>query len=117
MVCLVDGEPKTLGFVEILNEFIKHRREVITKRTLFDLEKAKNKAHILEGLGIALLNVDEIINLIKKSKNTIEAKTSLLSKSWTPGQLTKFLGVVDKQTKGFIKSDAQYGLHEKFYNV
>ena len=117
MVCLVDGEPKTLGFVEILNEFIKHRREVITKRTLFDLEKAKNKAHILEGLGIALLNVDEIINLIKKSKNTIEAKTSLLSKSWTPGQLTKFLGVVDKQTKGFIKSDAQYGLHEKFYKL
>ncbi len=117
MVCLVDGEPKTLGFVEILNEFIKHRREVITKRTLFDLEKAKNKAHILEGLGIALLNVDEIINLIKKSKNTVEAKTSLLSKSWTPGQLTKFLGVVDKQTKGFIKSDAQYGLHEKFYKL
>ena len=55
MVCLVDGEPKTLGFSEILNEFIKHRREVITRRTLYDLDKAKNKAHILEGLGIALL--------------------------------------------------------------
>jgi DNA gyrase subunit A len=85
MVCLVDGEPKTLGFIEILNEFIKHRREVITRRTLYDLEKAKNKAHILEGLGIALLNVDDIIALIKKSKNTIEAKSSLISRSWKPG--------------------------------
>ena len=69
---------------------------------MFDLEKAKHKAHILEGLGIALLNVDEIISLIKKSKNTSEAKISLMSKSWKPGQLTKFLGIVDNQTKDFI---------------
>ena len=117
MVCLVDGEPKTLGFTEILNEFIKHRREVITRRTLFDLEKAKHKAHILEGLGIALLNVDEIISLIKKSKNTSEAKISLMSKSWKPGQLTKFLGIVDNQTKDFIPSDQQYGLQDKSYKL
>ena len=116
-VCLVDGEPKTLGFTEILNEFIKHRREVITKRTLYDLEKAKNKAHILEGLGIALLNVDEIIAMIKKSKNSSEAKTALLSKPWKPGQLTEFLGIVDKQTNAFMKSDAQYGLHGKLYKL
>ena len=117
MVCLVDGEPKTLGFMEILNEFIKHRREVITRRTLYDLEKAKNKAHILEGLGVALLNVDEIIALIKKSKNTSEAKNSLMAKGWKPGQLVKFLGVVDKQTENFIPSDAQYGLDGKLYKL
>ena len=67
MVCLVDGEPKTLGFTEISNEFIKHRREVITKRTLYDLGKSKSKAHLLEGLGIALLNVDEVIKLMAHS--------------------------------------------------
>ena len=117
MVCLVDGEPKTLGFTEILNEFIKHRREVITKRTLYDLDKAKNKAHVLEGLGIALLNVDEIIAMIKKSKNSSEAKAALLSKKWEPGQLTKYLGIVDKQTNAFIKSDTQYGLHAKLYKL
>ncbi|MBT3548501.1 MAG: DNA gyrase subunit A [Gammaproteobacteria bacterium] len=117
MVCLVDGEPKTLGFTEILNEFIKHRREVITKRTLHDLDKAKNKAHILEGLGVALINVDEIIALIKKSKNSSEAKTALISKKWEPGQLTKYLGIVDKQTNVFIKSDSQYGLHGKLYKL
>jgi DNA gyrase subunit A len=117
MVCLVDGEPKTLGFMEILNEFIKHRREVITRRTLYDLEKAKNKAHILEGLGIALLNVDDIISLIKKSKNTVEAKSSLISKAWKPGQLIKFLGIVDKQTENFIPSDTEYGLNGKTYKL
>ena len=117
MVCLVDGEPKTLGFMEILNEFIKHRREVITRRTLYDLEKAKNKAHILEGLGIALLNVDDIIALIKKSKNTVEAKSSLISKAWKPGQLIKFLGIVDKQTENFIPSDTEYGLNGKTYKL
>ena len=117
MVCLVDGEPKTLGFMEILNEFIKHRREVITRRTLYDLNKAKNKAHILEGLGIALLNVDDIISLIKKSKNTSEAKNSLISKSWKPGQLIKFLGIVDKQTENFLPSDTEYGLNGKTYKL
>ena len=117
MVCLVDGEPKTLGFQEILTEFIRHRREVITKRTLYDLAKAKNKAHLLEGLGIALLNVDLIISLIKKSKNTVEAKKSLLGKEWAPGQLIKFLGIVDKQTQDFIKSDESYGLINKKYKL
>ncbi len=117
MVCLVDGEPKTLGFVEILNEFIKHRREVITKRTLFDLEKSKNKAHTLEGLGVSLINVDEIIKLIKKSKNTMEAKTALISKGWQPGSMSKFLGIVDKQTKDFIPDNNQYGLEKNLYKL
>jgi DNA gyrase subunit A len=117
MVCLVDGEPKTLGFTEISNEFIKHRREIITKRTLYDLGKSKSKAHLLEGLGIALLNVDDVIKLIKKSKNTPEAKNALLAKSWEPGQLVKFLGIIDKQTQDFIKSDTDYGLIKNKYKL
>ena len=98
MVCLVDGEPKTLSFSEILSEFIRHRREVITKRTLHDLNKTKIKSHLLEGLGIALLNVDNIISLIKTSKNTPEAKDRLLKTKWKPGKLAKLLGNVDKKT-------------------
>ena len=117
MVCLVNGEPKTLGFVDILNEFIKHRREVITKRTLFDLKKSKNKAHTLEGLGIALINVDSIIELIKKAKNTQEAKLNLMKTNWNPGELVKFLGIVDKQTKEFTETEEGYGLIEKKYKL
>ena len=66
MVCLVDGEPCTISIPSALSEFIKHRREVITRRTLYQLNKTYSKAHILEGLSIALNNIDEIINLIKK---------------------------------------------------
>ena len=117
MVCLVNGEPKTLGFVDILNEFIKHRREVITKRTLFDLRKSKNKAHTLEGLGIALINVDKIIALIKKAKNTQDAKSDLIKTNWNPGELVKFLGIVDKQTKDFTETEEGYGLIEKKYKL
>jgi len=117
MVCLVDGEPQTLGFSSIISEFIKHRREVVTKRTLFDLNKTKNKAHMLEGLGIALVNVDEVITLIKKAKSIQEAKDKLIKKNWNPGQLIKFLGVVDKQTENFIKTDTTYGLTNKQYKL
>ena len=117
MVCLVDGEPKTLSFSEILSEFIRHRREVITKRTLHDLNKTKIKSHLLEGLGVALLNVDSIISLIKTSKNTPEAKDRLLKTKWKPGKLEKLLGNVDKKTYNFIKIDEQYGLIDKEYQL
>ena len=110
MVCLVNGEPKTLGFTDIINEFISHRREVITKRTLFELHKSKNKAHLLEGLGVALINVDEIIDVIKKAKTVQEAKSSLMSKSWGYKSIEKYVGIVDNETKEFFKTESEYGL-------
>lgn len=85
MVALVDGQPRTLNLKQILEYFIKHRREVVTRRTLFDLKKARNRAHLLEGLGIALANIDEMIALIKQSPTPQDAKESLLAKVWNPG--------------------------------
>ena len=117
MVCLVQGEPKTLGIQEILNEFIKHRREVITRRTLFDLHKSKNKANTLEGLGIALINVDKIIELIKISKTIQEAKNNLVQKEWEIGNIEKYLGVITKETKDFFPSNDNYGLKGKKYKI
>ncbi len=117
MVCLVQGEPKTLGVQEILNEFIKHRREVITRRTLFDLNKSKNKATTLEGLGIALINVDKVIELIKVSKTIQEAKDNLLNKDWEVGNLDEYLGVINEATKDFFPSNDMYGLKKKKYKL
>ncbi|MFT6361177.1 MAG: DNA gyrase subunit A [Candidatus Paceibacteria bacterium] len=80
MVCLVDGVPQTLGLKEILEYFIAHRQEVVRRRTEFDLRKAEARAHILEGLNKALDHIDEVIALIKKSKDGAEARTNLMKK-------------------------------------
>ena len=74
MVALVDGQPRLCNLKEMLESFLAHRREVITRRTLFDLRKARERAHIQEGLAVALSNVDEIIELIKRSATPAEAK-------------------------------------------
>lgn len=80
MVCLVDGVPQTLGLKEILEYFILHRQEVVRRRTEFDLKKAEARAHILEGLNIALDHIDEVISIIKKSEDGAEAKMNLMKK-------------------------------------
>ena len=85
MVALVDGQPRLLNLQECLQAFIGHRREVVTRRTLFDLRKARNRAHVLEGLTVALANLDEVIELIKSVTDTGEAKERLLAKRWEPG--------------------------------
>ncbi|MCX7544809.1 DNA gyrase subunit A [Marinicella gelatinilytica] len=82
MVALVNGQPRTLSLMEVLNEFVKHRREVVVRRTIFELGKARDRAHILEGLSVALANIEEIIELIKTSKNPAEARDRLLAKKW-----------------------------------
>ena len=82
MVALVDGQPRLLNIKEMLDAFLAHRREVVTRRTLFDLREARRKAHIQEGLAVALSNVDEIIALIKKSQTPPEAKVALMAKAW-----------------------------------
>ncbi len=85
MVALVEGQPKTLNLKEILVCFIRHRREVVTRRTIFELKKARQRAHVLEGLGIALANIDEMIALIKKSPTPADAKNALLAQHWPTG--------------------------------
>ncbi len=92
MVAIVDGQPKLLNIMQILEEFVRHRREVVTRRTVFDLRKARERAHILEGLAVALANIDEIIALIKSSSNSAEAKIKLLDKDFAPGGVMELLG-------------------------
>ena len=82
MVALIDGQPRVLNLKEMLQAFLAHRREVVTRRTLYDLRETRKKAHIQEGLAVALSNVDEIIALIKKSQTPPEAKVALMAKSW-----------------------------------
>ena len=82
MVALIDGQPRVLNLKEMLQAFLAHRREVVTRRTLFDLREARKKAHIQEGLAVALSNVDEIIALIKQSQTPPEAKVALMAKAW-----------------------------------
>ena len=85
MVALVDGRPKLLNLKEMLEAFVRHRREVVTRRTIYELRKARARAHVLEGLTVALANIDEMIELIKTSSNPAEAKERMLAKVWEPG--------------------------------
>ena len=84
MVALIDGLPKLLNLKEILVAFIRHRREVVTRRTIFLLRKARERAHILEGLAVALGSIDEVIKTIKASATPAEARVALLAKPWSP---------------------------------
>jgi len=90
-VALVDGQPKTLDLKTILECFVRHRREVVTRRTLFELRKARERAHVLEGLAVALANIDPIIALIKASPTPAEARTALLAEDWEPGVVMTML--------------------------
>src|SRR5277367_6652322 len=91
MVALQDGQPKLLSLKEMLDAFIRHRREVVTRRTIFDLAKARERAHILEGLAVALANIDEVIALIRAAASPAEAKAGLLSRIWTGGVVPELL--------------------------
>jgi DNA gyrase subunit A len=81
MVALVDGRPQVLNLKQILEAFVRHRREVVTRRTIFELRKARARAHILEGLTVALANIDEMIELIKTSANPQVARERLLERA------------------------------------
>ncbi len=92
MVALVEGQPKLLNLRQMLDAFVGHRREVVTRRTLFELRKARDRAHVLEGLTVALANLDEVIELIKASPTPAEAKERLLARLWEPGLVRAMLG-------------------------
>ncbi len=88
MVALVDNQPKVLNLKDLIECFISHRREVVTRRTVFELKKARERGHILEGLAVALSNVDDVIELIKKAPSPAEAKRGLMAKAW-PSQMVR----------------------------
>ncbi|TAN52735.1 MAG: DNA gyrase subunit A, partial [Betaproteobacteria bacterium] len=94
MVALVDGQPRLLNLRELIEAFIAHRREVVTRRALFDLRKARERGHILEGLAVALSNVDEVIELIKRAPTPADAKRELLARSWRSELVTQMLARV-----------------------
>lgn len=89
LVALVDGQPKLLNLKEFLTAFIRHRREVVTRRTVFELRKARERGHLLEGLAVALSNIDPVIALIKESPTPNEAKEKLMAQGWNPGYMTQ----------------------------
>jgi DNA gyrase subunit A len=91
MVALQDGQPKLLSLKEMLEAFIRHRREVVTRRTIHDLARARERAHVLEGLAVALANIDAVIALIKAARSPAEAKSGLVSRAWPPGMITELL--------------------------
>ena len=91
MVALVDGRPQTLGLKPMLEAFVRHRREVVTRRTIFELRKARARAHILEGLTVALANIDDMIELIKTSENPQTARERLLGRRWDAGLVRALL--------------------------
>lgn len=91
MVALVDGQPKLLTLKEFLEAFLRHRREVVTRRTLYELRKARERAHVLEGQTIALTNIDAVIDLIKAAASPAEAKVGLTEREWEPGAVVEML--------------------------
>ncbi len=117
MVALVNGQPRTLGLREILDAFIRHRREVVTRRTIFDLRKARDRAHILEGLTVALANIDEMIELIKTSASSDEARQRMLARQWEPGLVRSLLSASGADVSKPEKLDPGIGLGDNGYQL
>ena len=103
MVALVDGQPRLLSLKEMLDAFLRHRREIVTRRTVYELRKARERGHILEGLSIALANIDEIIAAIKASPSPAEAKVALTARAWGSGAVPAMLaraGAISTRPEG-----------------
>ncbi|MDH5710158.1 MAG: DNA gyrase subunit A [Gammaproteobacteria bacterium] len=117
MVALVDGQPQLLNLKQILEAFIRHRREVVTRRTIYDLRKARERAHVLEGLAVALANIDEVIELIKKSPSPAEAKQGLMAKVWEPGMVTSMISRTGADSSRPDQLDPRFGLKDDGYHL
>jgi DNA gyrase subunit A len=117
VVALDQGRPRLMGLKSLLEAFIRHRREVVTRRTIFDLRKARERAHLLEGLGIALANIDEVIAMIKASKTPSEAKERLISEVWRPGAVMEMLERAGSDASRPDDLPAVYGLKLEGYHL
>src|SRR3984885_14878622 len=117
MVALLDGQPRLMSLREMLEAFLRHRREVVTRRTIFELRRARERAHILEGLAVGLTNIDEIIALIKASPTPAEARAGMLARGWAPGAVSEMLersGATSTRPDGLA---AEYGLSGGVYRL
>ncbi|MEQ3694507.1 MAG: DNA gyrase subunit A [Thalassolituus sp.] len=116
-VALVDGQPRILNLKQLLEAFVKHRREVVTRRTIYDLRKARERGHILEGLALALANIDPVIELIKKSPTAAEAKESLIAAAWEPGDV---LDMLERAGEDACRPDdlpEEFGFRDGLYHL
>ncbi len=117
MVALVDGQPKVLDLKSILEAFIAHRREVVTRRTVFELRKARERGHILEGLAVALSNVDEVIELIKKAPTPADAKRGLMARAWQSQLVREMLTRAAADQFRPEKLALEFGLNDEGYRL
>ena len=118
IVALVDDQPKILNLKEVLEAFIRHRQEIVTRRTLYLMRKARDRAHSLEGFAVALANIDEIIQIIKKSSTASEARETLVSKTWSPGE--NVLKMLSELEPGLARPewlDDAFGLNKDRYKI
>jgi DNA gyrase subunit A len=117
MVALVDGQPRLLNLKEILEHFIRHRREVVTRRTIFDLRKARARAHVLEGLTVALANIDAMIELIRTSESPQVARERMLARKWEPGMVRALLAAAGDTASRPEDLDPRAGLKQDGYQL
>ena len=117
MVALLDGQPKLMNLKDILEAFIRHRREVVTRRTIFELRKARQRAHILEGLTVALANIEEMIELIRTSASSNEARERMVARRWEPGLVKALLAATGAESSRPEDMDPRDGLNENGYQL
>ncbi len=117
MVALVDGQPKLLNLQQLIEAFVSHRREVVTRRTVFDLRKARERGHVLEGLAVALSNVDEVIALIKRAPAPADAKRELMARAWASDLVREMLGRAAAEQFRPEGLAAEYGLQDDGYRL
>ena len=117
MVALLDGRPHCMNLLDILGAFINHRREIVTRRTIYLLRRARERAHILEGLAVALANIDEMIALIKAASNPAEAKESLLTKTWDAGVVSTLLERAEASRSRPEDLGVEFGIFEGIYRL
>jgi DNA gyrase subunit A len=119
MVALLDGQPRLLNLKQMLDAFLRHRREVLTRRTIFDLKKARERGHLLEGLAVALSNVDEVIALIKAAPTPAIAKEGLMSKTWRSSLVEEMLSRASIDAKAFRPDGLapEFGLSKNGYRL
>ncbi len=115
VVALVDGQPRTLDLKSLLDCFLSHRREVVTRRTLFELRKARDRSHILEGLAVALANIDEVIAAIRSAASPADARIALLGRPWLPGSVMALLERAGNQSSHAEDAAAEHGLKTEGY--
>ena len=115
IVALDHGQPKLLNLKQLIEAFVLHRREVVTRRTIFELRKARERSHILEGLAIALANVDPIIELIRQAPNPESAKRELLARPWQLGHVAEMLAATGVDAARPEDLDEQYGIRDGLY--